>query len=382
MAQLLEWQSATDSLDVIHCAVQALSAGRLVAFPTETFYALTASALHPEAVARLQPSRQLAESRPLTLAVRGAADALDWVPGMSPLGRRLARRCWPGPVKLVFGESVSHGLASRLAEKVRQHLGPPGTLGLRVPAHDAIRMALHLMPGPLVLASARRGDEPAATNAGQVSQAFGDVVDLVIDDGYCRFGQASTVVRVNGDTWSILREGVLSAATLERQSARMIVFVCTGNTCRSPLAEALCKKRLAERLGGTPEELPQRGFHVLSAGLAAVNGGSAAAEAVEVAREYGADLSGHRSQPLTAKLLTQADYLIPMTQGHVRALAGEYPRLGPKPRLLSPAGEDIPDPIGYDQEVYRECARQIWLHLEGLVAELAPLPPGTGPAEG
>jgi protein-tyrosine phosphatase len=68
---------------------------------------------------------------------------------------------------------------------------------------------------------------------------------LVIDDGPSRFGQPPTVVRLGEGGWRVEREGVLPQALLERLLPCRIVFVCTGNTCRSPLAEALCKKLLA-----------------------------------------------------------------------------------------------------------------------------------------
>jgi protein-tyrosine phosphatase len=148
------------------------------------------------------------------------------------------------------------------------------------------------------------------------------------------------------------------------------VFVCTGNTCRSPLAEALCKKLLADQLGCTVEQLPEREFVVHSAGLAAIMGGGAAAEAVEVGRELGVDLTGHRSQPLSPELAEQADYLVAMTAGHLWSMAYQYPDLAGRCRLLNPDGDDLPDPIGCDQEVYRECARAISQHLQGLVAEI------------
>jgi tRNA threonylcarbamoyl adenosine modification protein (Sua5/YciO/YrdC/YwlC family) len=372
MPEVLDWQHAANPRAVIDRAVQALVEGQLVALPTETVYGLAACALVPEAVERLQQSKGRPENKPLTLALRGALDALDWVPDMSPLGRRLARRCWPGPVTLVFDDGIDQGLASRLPEAVRQRICPTGTIGLRVPAHEVVAHVLQLLPGPLVLTSANRSGEPAATTAQAVVEAVGDEVAVILDDGPSHFGQASTVVLVNGATWSVLREGVVSAADLERQTACVIVFVCTGNTCRSPLAEALCKKRLAERLGCSVDELPQRGFIVLSAGLAAMMGGGAAFEAIETAHELGADLSGHISRPLTPKLVSQADYLVAMTQGHVAALLGQFPQLEVQPRLLSPEGDDLADPVGCELSVYRACAQQILRHLEGLLPELQP----------
>jgi protein-tyrosine phosphatase len=136
------------------------------------------------------------------------------------------------------------------------------------------------------------------------------------------------------------------------------------------MAEGLCKKLLAERVGCTPDELPERGYQVLSAGLSAAAGDEAAAEAVEAARELGADLRGHRSRRLTHDLLAQADHLIAMTRAHLRAVAPYCGGDGPRPRLLAADGRDIPDPIGGDREIYRDCARQIVRCLEELLPEL------------
>jgi protein-tyrosine phosphatase len=372
MSEVLDWQRVADPHAAVRRAVRALRAGQLVAFPTETTYALTASGLVPEAVARLRACA--GGDEPLALAVRGVAEARDWAPDLSPLGQRLARRFWPGPLTLALTPGVP-GLTSRLPDAVRGPVCPQGMLQLRTPAHEAILEALHHLAGPLVLVPAPDGETgPGATDASGVLRSNGDRVDLVLDDGPSHYRQAPTVVRVNGNAWDVLRPGVVSADLLQSQSACVIMFVCTGNTCRSPLAEALAKKQLADRLGCAVEELPARGFLVLSAGLAAMPGGPAAGEAVDVARSHGADLSGHRSRPLTPELAAQADYLIGMTRDHVEALADHFPRLGARPRLLRPDGEDVPDPIGHDLAVYEDCAAQIWRDLAPLVAEVVPDP--------
>ena len=86
---------------------------------------------------------------------------------------------------------------------------------------------------------------------------------------------------------------------------------------------------------------------------------------------YGADLSAHRSQPLTPELAVDADYLVGMTYSHVHALADYFGSVIVAPRLLDPCG-DIADPIGRDQSVYDECGQQIWRHLDSLIAEILP----------
>ena len=88
---VIDIRSADDSRDVVHRAVQALAEGKLVALPTETVYGLAASALNEEAVARVLQTKQRSAGNALALAIRSADDVLDYVPDLSPLGRRLAR---------------------------------------------------------------------------------------------------------------------------------------------------------------------------------------------------------------------------------------------------------------------------------------------------
>jgi protein-tyrosine phosphatase len=367
MPDVLDWQRIVDPRAAVRRAADALRAGQVVGFPTETGYHLGASGLAPEAVARL--------GGVAAVVVGGAAEARDWAPGLGQAGRRLARRFWPGPLTLVCGDGVGCGLAGRLPEAVRRRVGPDGALPLRAPAHEAVRATLRRFAGPLVLAPApAAGDDPAvgAADAAGLADAAGDRAALVLDDGPTPQRLPPSVVQVDGEAWRVVRPGAVPEDLLRRHSACMIVFVCTGNTCRSPLAEALCKARLAERLGCTAEELPARGYLVLSAGLAAASGAPAADEAVETARAYGADLAAHRSRPLTPDLAAQADYLVAMTRSHVHSLGVHFPRLAARPRLLSPAGDDLDDPIGRPRHVYEECGRRIWGCLDELLAELAP----------
>ncbi len=322
-----------------------------------------------EAVARLAACDDRPQPVPLAIALPDAAALHEWVPGLNKLGERLARRCWPGMVILAFPTPAAGGRAARLPDEVRRRLSPQGLLGFYVPGTDLLYAVVQEAGEPLVLSAAYRGDGPAATTGEELVQRLGDAVYVVVDTGPTEYRQEATVVRVEGGQWDVVRPGVVPAEVIAGLLPRHVLFVCTGNTCRSPLAEGLCKKLLADRLGCAPAELPRHGYVVHSAGLAAASGEQAAAEAVRTAQEFGADLTGHLSRPLTPELLARADLLVVMTRQHLSFLSRLGP-LAPPSRLLSADGGDIDDPLGGDQEVYRACARQILGHLEALLPEL------------
>jgi protein-tyrosine phosphatase len=163
---------------------------------------------------------------------------------------------------------------------------------------------------------------------------------------------------------------VVPASALERLASMLIVVVCTGNTCRSPMAEALLRKLIAEKLGCKIEEVEQRGVLVSSAGVSAAPGGGAAPEAIATMKQRGLDLSRHESQPLTEKLVRQADVIFALTGDHRKAIVRRWPEAEARTLLVQPDNTDIEDPIGHPAEVYEQCALQIEDALRRRVNEL------------
>ncbi len=367
---VIDLRSTDDWRDVVHRAVEALAEGGLAALPTETVYGLAASALDEGAVGRLAELKDRTSAKPLILAIKSAEEARDYAPDMCPLARRLARRCWPGPVTLVVDDSHPDSLVRQLPSAVRRAVSPERTIGLRVPGHQIVIDVLRMLAGPLVLTSANRAAAPEAVTAAEVLESVGERLSLVIDDGPCRFGQPSTVVRVDGGRCEVLREGVVPEKTLERLSSLMVLFVCTGNTCRSPMAETLCREMLARRLNCPVGQLEDRGVLVVSAGISAMLGGAASVEAVRAIQEMGLDLEGHETQPLTEPLVRNADAIYVMTRAHREAILNQWPSAAERTELLSIDGGDIVDPIGGPVDRYRQCAVKIKEELTMRLAEL------------
>src|SRR6266436_8300755 len=145
---------------------------------------------------------------------------------------------------------------------------------------------------------------------------------------------------------------------------KTVLFVCTGNVCRSPMAEGIFRRAVRGR----------GDFRVISAGLGAMNGQPPSPYAVEAVRELGIDISGQRSRMLTPDLVQQADYIFGMTHSHIDTVMLLYPMAAEKTFLLREFDEtldffekDISDPIGGSYEVYLNCRDQI---EQGIVSVL------------
>lgn len=320
--------------------------GGLVAFPTETVYGIAVNLRDEAAVRRLYQAKGRADEKPLTVHL-ASPDALDALVKEVPRpARKLIARLWPGPLTLVIADR--HGRPT----------------GFRVPDLPLAQEFLRLAACRVGASSANPSGEDAAVTADAVAEQFDGVLDVILDGGPCRHGRASTVVRVTGEDVEVLREGVVPAAEIRETTARSILFVCSGNRCRSPMAAAFAADLLARRLGVAPHELLEAGYRIGSAGTGCLRGEPATEEARVAAQRYGCDLSPHRSRPLTPSLIEEADEIYVMTaeqRGSILAYAAEA---GDRVRLLDRSRRDIPDPYGQGPQAYERAAAAVHRAIE------------------
>jgi len=181
----------------IVAAAQQLRQGAVIAFPTDTLYAVGARAADPAAVRRLYAVKRRPADQPMVWLVTDAAQ-VEQSAEVSEMARELMRRFWPGPLTLVLPARHSNG----------------STIAMRAPDHEVALALLGALGEPIASSSANAAGAPPPVDADQVLDGLRDGLDLVLDGGPCRLGQPSTILDLSGTVPRILRQGAIPAAAL------------------------------------------------------------------------------------------------------------------------------------------------------------------------
>ena len=352
MTTLLRLTGDENDRDVVQRAGKALANGGLVAFPTETVYGLGANASKPDTIRRLNEVKHRPEGQPYTLLLADRSDVSLHVVRIPLLAQKMIDRFWPGPLTIVVPAVEG------------------GTVGLRLPALDVTRDIIRESGVPVVAPSANPSGKPPATTAREAMDYFDGQIDLVVDGGATRMAEASAVIEFRDAGWRMLRSGVIDEDTVVRTAQVTILFVCTGNTCRSPMAAALCRKHLARRMKVPLAQLAGAGYNVVSAGTNIGDNTGASQEAMIVMRERGCDISQHAPRPLDEDLVAGADLIYVMSKTHLNSVLLLDPAASEKTFMLAGDDGEISDPYREDVERFASCADEIERRIEEMVEKL------------
>ncbi len=379
-------------------AVDTLVAGELVVLPTETVYGVASITRLPAALKRLatlRPDIRTGKNggppQPLTIHVASLQAALAYIDEPGPWQARAMRLLWgrggvqtgaPIGLRLTVSAARQKEVAGRLGLDPSLIYTDEG-ITMRCPAHAVARAVLAGVDarmgaapgqGAVVLIQAGTPGGHPALRADDIGGDVAAAAKIILDAGATRFSRPSTLVRlgtagggtgaaggvggVGGRGWSVVREGVYDQRSIERMLKHNLIFVCSGNTCRSPMAAAIARDILARELQIEPDELEAAGLNVISAGTMAANGMPASRQGVLALDEMGIDLSGHRSRQLERGLVDTADLIVVMAQNHQRLILDVQPSARDRVKTLDPDG-DIEDPIGSDTAVYKALAERM-----------------------
>ena len=374
-----------DALKVAQTARQAaqiMSDGGVVVFPTETVYGVGAAVESDRGMNALRALKGRTDSQPFSVHIPNAEAVERYIDLSSPILRRLIDKVFPGPITLIVDvpEQVIEDKVREMGlgcgpDVTRSRLYHNNTIGLRCPDHPVAQQILANVSSPVVASSANHRGDPPPHNAADAAESIGDQVQIVVDGGETQFDKPSTIVQVTNEggfgSFKLIRAGVYEKQYMQKLLQWNILMVCSGNTCRSPMAEGVCKKLLADERGIKVEDLEEAGINVMSAGAYTVGGSPASGEAVEAMGKFDIDISNHRSQPLTNELINEVDVIYCMTKSHLQAVVELSPASVGKVYLIDPNG-DIDDPIGSSITVYQRCAEVIRRRLTKRLKEQMP----------
>lgn len=348
----------------IRRGAELLAGGGVIVLPTETVYGAAAALNRPAGMRRLKDLRSVEEPKPFTIHLARREDAQRYIGPVNDLARRIMKKLWPGPVALIL--EVPSDRRQQVAAEIgvaESDIYDGSRITLRCPDHLATTDMIALVDGPVVLTLAGSSVRQPTFRVDGLAEELDGKVDLIFDAGPSRFTKPSTILQVKDQGYEIVRSGVYDQRIIERLLQTTILFVCSGNTCRSPMAEAIAKRILAEKLHIQLEELEKKGVSVLSAGSFAMPGARAATPAIEAVKDLGGDLSRHRSRALSVELIHQADMIFTMDRGHAQAVTALVPAAVEKVATLDP-DHDIDDPIGGDSALYHQLAKQLQSLIE------------------
>jgi len=331
-------------------AANLIRQGGLVIFPTETVYGIAADFNNPAAIKRLREVKHRVDNKPFSVLISQRGIIENYSAYNDPKLYKLIDQFWPGPLTVV--------VPAREEGK---------TIGIRMPDNTIALRIVEQAQCTIAAPSANLEGKKPPMNCQEALEDLDGQVDLAIDGGPVEFGTSSSIVDFTQGAPKVIRDGVIVQADVDRVvNKKTFLFVCTGNSCRSVMAEYLFKQMAGDR----------QDVEAMSAGTSVFFQSSASAETISVLRQEGIDATKHQSRPVSNMLLKKADLIFVMTRTHRMQILERVPSVEQRIYLLKefaniPKGFetdlDILDPIGRPHEAYEECMLTIQEAIEKIV---------------
>ena len=312
---------------------------------TGSMFGIGCSAYSKEAVTKIDSLKDRKEKQGYIVLIPD----VDWLKRfdvqITPKVNRVLQQYWAGELSVIL----------EVPDPRFQHISQNGKVAFRIPTDELLREYIIKLDQPIISTSVNRTGKKPIQNLDDILTGFESWFDfaILLDDAKISNNLPSTIIEFSGEELNLIREGSIPFSEIELSyEAPQILFVCTGNTCRSPMAEYLAKNIITEK---------ELNFRVASAGF--VTDGMAISENSNyVLALNGIDASEHTSTLLNEENLRKSWLVLSMTINHKNKILQLYPASASKVYTLSEyAGlsSDITDPFGKDIEYYKNTFEEI-----------------------
>lgn len=368
--------------NTIKKAVKCLEEGGLIVYPTDTLYGLGVDVFNRKAVNKLFLVKQRDMRNPVSLMLHSIQQIKEIFGIDSPALRTDLEKLLPGKYTAVINNPLQKKIP------IIENVNEPGTylekVGVRIPDHAVCKELTTLIDSPISTTSANLSGAKNVFNIQDIIAYMGDKLDLILDAGPIKQSKGSTVIDFTHTPYKILRAGDISSddvaekigskKILQLRDKFIITFVCSGNICRSPMAEYILRQMLTKTKY-------RKHVKVQSAGTLRIETSPAHEYAINVSNAHDLDLNPHSSQPVDDKIMEKSDLVFALAQNHFVELNRRYPQHKNKIGLLKqwkrPYQISIPsiaDPIGHSltffQGTYDEIYSEVKRVFPGILSHL------------
>ncbi len=345
---------------IVDRAAEFVKSGGLIIYPTDTLYGFGANIYNPVAMERLYTVKGKDANVPVSIMVNSLEMIEELAGKLKSDERDKLQRLFPGKITVLIPIRKKTDIA---------RFKNLNKLGFRIPDHSFCNDLNKKSGYPISTTSVNISGEPNLTDVTEILDRFGGKVDCIIDGGPVSSSMGSSIIDLSVSPPKLIRPGEVSLDEIEKRLETQIstdlrgkfvvTFVCSGNICRSPMAERVLKKTLEKTKFKTQVIVQSASTLNLPASPAHLN-------AVKAAREADIDLEDHLSQRVSSKIMRESHIIFCMALNHYQYLRGKYPGLKNKIVLLKQwqvnrdlINPSIADPIGHDYPFFKQTFREI-----------------------